>query len=300
MKNDSIKTISIESTKYPFRLKQIKRPPKKLYYRGNLEILQKKYILAVVGTRLMTSYARQALRYLIPEVARREIVIVSGLARGVDAYAHKLTLENGGKAVVVLAGGLDDIYPPEHTLFAEEIIKAGGLLLSEHSPGTDCLRQYFPARNRIISGISDAVLVVEAKQKSGALITADFAFSQGRKVLAVPGSIFSEQSQGVNGLFQKGAIPVQSPEDLLKILFGWKNKRRIPRNEVNSHKTISLASEEKQILEQVPYDKPAPLNLLIRNANLPAAKVIAVATQLEIKGLIESADGGYIKTLTIS
>lgn len=219
MKDYRIKNISLGSADYSFKLKQIKHPPAKIYYMGNLEILRCQFALAVVGTRMITNYAKQVLKLLIPEIARRNIVIVSGLARGVDITAHKSALENGGKMIAVLAGGLDEIYPPEHALFAEEIIKSGGLLLSEHSPGTDYLRQYFPARNRIISGLSDATLVVEAKNKSGALITASFAFSQRRTVMAVPGSIFSPQSQGVNGLFKKGAMPVQCPEDILKYFF---------------------------------------------------------------------------------
>jgi DNA processing protein len=287
MKNDLIKKILPESSSYPERLKKIKYPPKELYYRGNLELLKEKYILAVVGTRKITDYGKQALRLLIPEIAKRNIVIVSGLALGVDILAHKLTLENGGLAVAVLAGGLDEIYPPEHYNFSEEILKNKGLIISENCPGTQYLRQYFPARNRIVSGLSDAVLIIEAKRKSGALITAEFAFSQNKKVLVTPGSIFSEQSQGTNNLMGKGAIPVQNPEEILKLIYGWKRTRKnITKN--NQNLPSNLSREEKNILGIIPFDIPLEVNNIIRQTEMSPAQVIALLTQLEIKNLIES------------
>lgn len=295
MESNPIKIISYESQNFPLRLKKIKYPPKEIYYKGNPDILKNKYILAVVGTRNMTHYGKQVLKSLIPEIAKQGIVIVSGLARGVDIMAHKLTLESGGKAVAVLAGGIDKIYPSEHTLFSEEIIKTGGLLLSENCPGTSYLKQFFPARNRIISGLSDAVLLVEAKRKSGALITAKFAFSQNRKVLAVPGSILSGQSQGINDLFNKGALPVQTIEDIFKILYGWKRRRKIKTQNNTSNNLSNLSREEKQILEHIPFDKAILLNTIIRETMQPTAKVTAIMTQLEIIGIVESSDGGYIR-----
>jgi len=295
MKREDIRVLKINYPKYPTRLEKIEHPPKKLYYLGNPDILKNKYMLAVVGTRMITGYGKQALRYLIPEVARMNIVIVSGLARGVDVYAQKLTVENGGKTIAVMAGGIDEIYPSEHSLFANQIIESGGLIISEHEPGTQYLRQYFPARNRIISGISDAALIVEAKQKSGALITANYALKQNKKLLAVPGDIFSAQSQGVNGLFEKGAVPVQSPEDILKVLFGRKRKITSGHTMHANATGTNLTLGEKQILEQIPYDKSVPLNRIIRKTGLPTAKVVAIATQLEIKGLIENSGGGYVK-----
>jgi DNA processing protein len=137
--------------------------------------------------------------------------------------------------------------------------------------------------------------VVEAKQKSGALITANYAIEQNKKLLAIPGNIFSAQSQGVNGLFEKGAVPVQSPEDILEVLFKRKCGRKALKINTGLHEPANLAPEEKQILKHIPYDKPAPLNLIIRKVGLPTARVVAATTQLEIKGLIESSDGGYIK-----
>jgi len=228
----NINLVTLDSPEYPAKLKQIKNPPLVLYYKSKhvgagFKPAPTENMLAVVGTRRSTAYGKQALNSLLPAIVKRNIAIVSGLARGIDIQAHKITLEHNGKTIAVLAGGLDQIYPPEHKKFAEDIVEAGGAIISEHPPGTQYLRQYFPARNRVISGLSDAVLVVEAKEKSGALITADFAFSQEKKVLAVPGSIFSAQSRGVNGIFKKGALPVQKPEDILEALFGRKYQTHV-------------------------------------------------------------------------
>jgi DNA processing protein len=159
------------------------------------------------------------------------------------------------------------------------------------------LKQYFPARNRIISGVSDAVLLIEAKRKSGALITAKFAFSQARKVIVVPGNIFSKQSQGINDLFNKGALPAQSPEEILKILFGWKRLRAIKRSQnKDANAPSNLSSEEKLILNNIPFDLPITASLIIRQTKMSSAKVIAILTQLEIDNLIESGhNSGYIR-----
>jgi len=296
---NKINIITLDSPKYPRKLRRITNPPLVLYCKCCRDALQrvstKKPILSVVGTRRETVYGRRTLNYILPDIVKRDITIVSGLARGVDIHAHEITLKYGGNTVAVLAGGLDKIYPSEHRNFAEEIVNAKGMLISEHPPGTSYLRQYFPARNRIISGISDVTLVIEAGIKSGALVTADFALSQRRKVLAVPGDIFSKQSSGVNKLFEKGALPVQGPEDLLKCLFGRKHKYVIHAETGNTPHLPN--TEEKNILKHIPFDRPAPLNNVIRNSNLPAATVISIISQLEIKNLIESVGGGtsYIK-----
>jgi len=296
--------ITLDSPEYPGKLRQIKHPPLVLYYkcRDALQCVSNtESVLAVVGTRHFTAYGKQALNHILPGIISRKVTIVSGLARGIDIRAHEITLKQKGRAIAVLAGGLDEIYPPEHKFFAQEIIDSGGLLVSEHPPGTQYLKQYFPARNRIISGLSDAVLVVEAKEKSGALITTSFAFSQGRKVLAVPGSILSSQSRGVNSLFQKNAIPVQQSEDVLAALFGRKRNKfcgSAAKQRLSfCQEGINLTTEESRILKNILLDNPIPLNIIIRKTGLPAARAISTVTQLEIKGVIELADGGYIKLL---
>jgi len=301
LERHKIGIIMLDSSEYPSRLKRIKNPPLVLYYKSmhaKFCVSEKGPILGVVGTRRGTSYGKQVLNYVLPDIVRRNVTVVSGLARGIDAHAHKITLDNDGKAIAVLAGGLDQIYPPEHTKFAEEIISLGSVLISEHPPGTQYLKQYFPARNRIVSGLSDAILVVEAKEKSGALITADFAFKQGRKVLAVPGSIFSGQSKGVNQIFKKGALPVQEPRDILEVFFGsghveTQNFASLRQDEIN------LTSEERKILKYILFNRPVPLNNIIRKSRLSSAAVISIISQLEIKNLIESTGGGvnYIKIM---
>jgi DNA processing protein len=283
-------TIVLESLEYPIRLKQIRHAPKKLYYIGNPDILKNKFLLAVVGTRLLTSYGKKVVKDLLPDVARNKIVIVSGLAKGIDVLAHQVALEYECPTVAVLAGGLDDIYPPEHKIIAHEIVNKGGLLISEHSAGTQYLRQHFPARNRIISGLSDAVLVVEAKQKSGALITANFAFAQKKTVFAVPGNIFSPQSQGTNKLFEKGAMPATKSEDIIKFFFPGQNRRKRSKMAAVSSpiKELNLSDDEQLILNHISNINPTPINIIIRKTKFPSAKVIAWVTQLEIRGLIES------------
>jgi len=297
----NIRLITLDSAEYPKKLRATKNPPLVLYYvcqSALREVLTDK-ILAVVGTRRATAYGKKALNHLLPEIVKRNIGIVSGLAFGIDIYAHKLTLEQGKKTVAVLAGGLDSVYPSEHKIFAKEIVAAGGALLSEFPPGTPYLRQYFPARNRIISGLADAVLVVEAKRKSGALITIDFAFSQGKKVLAVPGSIFSEQSRSVNGLFKKGASPIQNPENILEALYGDKKLAGTDFKSISAEK-IDLAAEEKEILRYISFDFATSLNVVIRKTGFPAAKVVAVITRLELKGIVNSVNGSsYQKNINI-
>lgn len=297
-----IKTISLNSTEYPARLKNIRYPPKVIYYLGDSQNLNNKYNLGVVGSRKFTPYGKQVLSSLIPDITRAGITVVSGLARGIDIIAHKKAIDSGGKATVVLAGGLDQIYPPEHRLLANIIMEKGGILLSEFAPGTPYLRQHFPARNRIISGLSDAVLVVEAKKKSGALITAEFAFSQKRTVFAVPGNIFSPQSQGVNSLFKKSALPVTKSEDILDFFFPRRNKykRYVKTRHARSQKrnNVNLTKEEKEILDYISSTDPTPINSVIRRTKISSAKVISLITELELRGLLESEKGiGYVKTI---
>jgi len=301
MKNSGekiIKTIVLESPKYPNRLKQIRHAPKKIYYIGKREVLGNEFFLAVVGTRRATPYGKRASRFILPEIARRKIVIVSGLAKGIDVLAHQIALENDCPTVAVLAGGIDEIYPPEHKNIAQEIVRSGGLILSEHPPGTEYLKQHFPARNRIISGLSQAVLVVEAGEKSGALITACFAAKQERKVFAVPGSVFSPECKGVNRLFARGALPVRNSDDILDFYFPQRRRKgriakKLSRDAVPK---ISLTEEEKTVLGLISLDVPTSLGKIIRESKLPSSQVMAVVSQLEIRSLVENAAGAnYVR-----
>lgn len=209
-----IHPITINDPFYPPLLKHIYDPPFVLYGLGMKEILQEKKLLSIVGTRNPTEQGLRSLSYLIPPLIKDDWTIVSGLAKGIDAAAHHVTMQWKGKTIAVLGSGFDFIYPQEHRkLFAN--MSKSQLILTEYPPYIPPRKWHFPARNRIISGLSSAVLVVEAKEKSGSLITADQALEQGRDVFAIPGSIFSKQSIGTNRLIQQGAKLVITAEDLL-------------------------------------------------------------------------------------
>jgi len=201
---------------YPAQLYALPQPAYKLYVIGNLEILNHKS-LAVVGSRAVTPYGREVTTRLTAEVSWSSIPIISGLALGVDSVAHRAALDAGGHTIAVLPGGIEKIYPPSHSKLAEEVVRNGGALISEH-PGTLQPHKYhFIARNRIIAGLAHAVLITEAAEKSGSLHTAQFALDQGKEVLAVPGSIFSGKSTGAHNLINQGAQLVQDSEQILNL-----------------------------------------------------------------------------------
>lgn len=192
---------------YPNLLKEIKCNPKELYIIGNVELLRRK-CMAIVGCRNCSKYGEEVSKKLACNIAKQNIVVVSGLAKGIDTYAHVGTLQANGKTIAVVAHGLDMIYPEENQNLAKEIILKGGAIISEYPIGTKPLKENFPMRNRIISGLSIGTIVVEAREKSGSLITANFALEQGRNLYAVPGSIFSSNSEGTNELIKNGAESV--------------------------------------------------------------------------------------------
>lgn len=209
-----IHIITIVDKEYPFLLKQIFDPPFVLYGMGRIEILFEERRIAVIGTRLPSKIGVQTVAKLVPSIAEQGWTIVSGLAKGIDSSAHWNTINTLGKTIAVLGSGFNYIYPKENVgLFLK--LTQNNLLLTEYPPHTPPKKWHFPARNRIISGLSHAVLVIEAKEKSGSLITADQALEQGRDVFAVPGSIFQEQSKGTNYLIQQGAKLITSVEDIL-------------------------------------------------------------------------------------
>ncbi|MBT2683046.1 DNA-processing protein DprA [Bacillus sp. ISL-37] len=213
----NIHLITIFDEDYPDRLKTIYQPPWMLFARGNLSLLKNRESLAVVGSRNATAYGIGAIDYLFPSLIHKNVLIVSGLARGIDAHAHKAAIKLGGKTIGVIAGGFHHLYPKENVKLAEYMMEKQ-LVLSEYPPATMPAKWQFPMRNRIISGLSVGTLVVEARKKSGSLITADFALNEGRDVFAVPGSILSPDSGGVHYLIQQGAKLVKSSEDILEEL----------------------------------------------------------------------------------
>lgn len=213
MEENNIKIINICEKNYPQLLKEIYDPPVSLYVKGNIEILNSKNI-GIVGCRECTEYGKKAAKYFAYNLAKQNINIVSGLARGVDSYAHLGSLSTG-RTVAVLGNGLDMIYPKENIELANAIIRRGGAIISEYPCGTNPDKMNFPARNRIISGMSNGIIVIEAKEKSGTLITVDFALEQGREVFVVPGNINSINSVGTNDLIKQGAKLVTTYSDII-------------------------------------------------------------------------------------
>ncbi|MEA3459824.1 MAG: DNA-processing protein DprA, partial [Chloroflexota bacterium] len=236
-----IKVLTWEDDAYPARLLNIYDPPPMLYLKGEI-LPQDEWAVAVVGTRGATVYGKEAAREIAGGLARNGITVVSGLARGIDSQAHRAALEAGGRTIAVFGSGIDIVYPPRNRKLAERIIKRGALL-TEYPLGTPPEGSNFPPRNRIISGLCLGVVVVEAGERSGALITADYALSQGRDVFAVPGNIFRKKSVGTNKLIREGAIPVLSIQDILEEL------------------NLTMVSQQAEVREVIPADETEALLL---------------------------------------
>jgi DNA processing protein len=271
---------------YPALLAAIHDPPAELWLRGRMhpELLSRPAV-GIVGARACSSYGRAVARSLGRELAAAGVVVVSGMARGVDGEAHRGALDAGGGTVAVLGCGIDRDYPAAHAELACRITETG-LIVSEYEPGVEPAPWRFPARNRIIAGLSRAVVVVEARERSGALITADFALAEGRDVLAVPGEVTSALSAGSNALLRQGAGPALSVDDVLDAIGvpPVKSKRAVP---------TGAAGRVYAVLR----DAPATVDELARAVALPAAEVAALLTQLELEGLVEAGDGAYRATI---
>jgi len=210
--------VDMNSKYYPERLRNINNPPKQLYCFGNLELLNYEKNIAIIGSRNCSLYGERVAKEFSFNLAKEKVCIVSGLAKGIDSFAHIGALNSKGKTIAVLGSGLDNIYPKENIKLVESIIKNEGLIISEYPLGTKPLKYHFPARNRIISGLSDGILVIEATKNSGTNITVDFALEQGKDVFVIPGNIYSKTSDGTNFMISEGAIPVTSYKDILKML----------------------------------------------------------------------------------
>ena len=277
---------------YPRLLKEIDNPPPVLYYVGKLPPQGMK-LMAIVGTRKMTSYGHNVASELGAFLAQNGIGVVSGLARGIDGAAHTAVVGSFGKTYAILGCGVDHIYPPEHRNLAKEIIREGAVI-SEYAPGTRPDKVNFPQRNRIISGMSSGVIIVEAGEKSGSLITARFAAEQGREVFVVPGNINAVQSRGANRLIRDGARPFYEKNELLEFLQTWQadepQKMNKPLQEAFS------TPEEKIILELI-TDEPLHVDEIVRKTGFPLSKISSSIVLLELKGMvIETAPQTYQKT----
>lgn len=278
-----IKILTWEDEAYPARLKEIDQPPPVLYVRGEY-LPEDVFAVALVGTRRVTPYGREITEEVAGFLAANGMTVVSGLARGVDAIAHTAALKAGGRTVGILGSGVDKIYPPEHRALAEQMMERGAIL-SDYAPGTPPEASNFPPRNRIISGLSLAVVVVEAGETSGALITAEFAAEQGREVFAVPGSILAPQSKGTNKLIQQGALPLLKASDLMQAL----NLTRVGEQKA-ARKALPADAVEAQLLG-VLSEQPIHVDELRNQTGLPIEKVSATLTLMELKGMVRQVGG---------
>lgn len=280
-----IQVVTDSEESYPPLLAKIPDPPIVLYVRGDVRILSSRCI-GVVGTRKMTAYGREVTQRLTADLVACGFTIVSGLAFGVDGQAHATCLENNGRTIAVLGCGVDCIYPKAHESLAQNILAASGSILSEAPLSRWVARGSFPARNRIISGLSQGVLVTEAAHDSGALITARLSLEQGREVFAVPGPITSPLSKGPADLIKMGAKLVYCVEDILEE-FGLEAKAQKPRTIPS---TAGLTKEEKIIMHCI-ENEAKEVDMLIRESELPIATVTALLTGMELKGLITMDHG---------
>ena len=280
----NIKVLTLLDKSYPKLLREIADPPPVLYIRG--ELPHSRRIIGVVGTRKMTSYGREATEILVRDLVNMGFTVVSGLARGVDSHAHRVTMKSGGQTIAVLGGGVDRVYPAENEPLAREIAGGKGAVISEFPIGMDSVPGNFPARNRIISGLSLGVLVTEAGEDSGSLITAGLAAEQGREVFAVPGPIYSKLTAGPAKLIKEGAKLVTKVEDILEEL------NLDTKIESTDIRKITADSIEEQNILDLMEDGPIHVDEITRESKLSPSKVGSLLSMMEIKGKIKSLGSG--------
>jgi DNA processing protein len=263
--------------------------PFALFVRGSLKALQSP-CLSIVGTRSMTSYGKYSTRQITKECCNAGITIISGLALGIDGEAHQAALEAQGKTIAVLGSGVnpENVYPRQHAQLAEEIIRKGGALISESAPGYKALYFDFPLRNRIIAGLSQATLLVEGAHKSGSLITAHLATELGKDVLAVPGPINAQQSEGTNALIKNGAIPCLGIDTILETLH--------LEPSIAPQESVELTSEERSVLAQITH--PKQLDEIARELQQPISSILRLVSHLELKGFLHHSDSRHIVRTT--
>jgi DNA processing protein len=278
-----INVLTWDDQGYPDRLREVNQSPPVLYVRGEIKP-EDNWAVAIVGTRRITAYGRQVTERTAIELAHAGVTVVSGLARGIDGVAHKSALDAGGRTLAVLGCGVDRIYPPEHRTLFERIIQ-NGAVISDYPPGTPPEASNFPPRNRIISGIAMATVVVEAGKRSGALITADFAAEQGRDVFAVPGNVLSPQSRGTNRLIQEGARILLNPREILEVL----DLTRI--TEQSEARTVLPANATEAQLFDILSHEPKHVDDIHNQTNLTIDQVTSTLAIMELKGMVRQVGG---------
>jgi len=288
LNKENIKVIIFNDSQFPRLLKEIDSCPALLFYKGNFQ-KQDEFSLAIVGTRKISLYGKQTALKIVRDLVQNNLVIVSGLARGVDTLAHYITLELGGRTIAVLGSGLNkkNIYPFENQNLAQRIIEQNGLLISEYPPETSPQKYFFPYRNRIVAGLTLGTLVIEAPEKSGALITARYALEQGREIFAVPGNIHNFNSIGCNNLIKMGGKLVNDANDILDALNFVRTVKPVVKKIIKP-----LNKEEAELLKYL-SEEPIHIDKLIEFSKFNPTIVNSVLTMMEINGKIKHLGGMY-------
>jgi DNA processing protein len=284
--------LDIGENSYPDILRQIYLPPPLLFFRGN-KIKKAQFSIAIVGSRKCTAYGREVAGYISRNLSRIGITVVSGLAVGIDSYAHKAALEGKGGSIGVLGCGIDIIYPPENKYLYEKIL-SNGSIITEFLPKTPPLKNNFPVRNRIISGLCRGVVVIEAGEKSGAIITCEMALQQNREVFAIPGNVFNPMSRGCHKLIKSGAKLVESIDDILEefsqysggILKLCGNSSYNNNQQANDKRSANLDNNELKVYEFIGYN-PKSVEEIVKYSKIEVKEVLRILTSLEIKQLIK-------------
>lgn len=296
---NNVQLLDTHSEYYPKLLREIKRAPPLLYCLGDPTVLSLPQI-AVIGSRNPTAGGRDNAKNFAQDLSAKGVTITSGLALGVDAAAHEGALANSGKTVAVLGTGVDQIYPLRHKHLGREIIEHGGCIISEFPLGTPPQASNFPQRNRIISGLSFGVLVVEAAIKSGSLITARYAIQQDREVFAIPGSIHNPLSRGCHSLIKDGAKLVESAQDIIEEIQGflslkWEESSLSALQNLQNSDELVESEDEDKILAHLGYD-PVTLDTLVKRTGLGIGELMANLLTMELKGLVGNVGNGYTRS----
>jgi len=290
---DCCDILTYQDPAYPSLLKQIYDPPLVLFFRGNIELLHSSQ-LAIVGSRNASIYGRETAKTIAHDLSKKGLTITSGLATGVDTSAHCGALDAHGYTIAVVATGLDRVYPARNKPLMKRVLDNNGLLISEFNPGVSPKPGNFPKRNRIISGLSLGVLVVEATIKSGSLISARCALEQNREVFAVPGSINNPQASGCHHLIKQGAKLIEKAADIVEEIQVVDNLDTLVKNSEVDEKTSSQGLLNDPLLASVGYET-TPVDIVVSRSKLPTDEVLIRLTMLELKGLVSSVPGGYFR-----
>ena len=279
---NSIKYICIEDKEYPQKLRNIYNPPLLLFYKGDLSIINNSLNIAMVGSRKPTAYGIRWANHISYELSERNINVISGLALGIDSCCHRGCIKGKGKTIAVLASSLDNIRPSANMSLANDILADGGLILSEYNVGHIITRGNFPCRNRIISGISDGVIVVEAGQRSGALITADLGLDQGKNIFAVPGDIASDLSKGCHKIIKEGAKLIDNVDDILD---EYDNSSFNNKNSIE-YDIKDLSNEALKIIQTIKMEGMLQINEICDNTGIDIKNVNTIINELLLKDLV--------------